>query len=142
MHASMSFRSSMVTSLARDMCRSFGTTAHPFDRKRIVFQKHATAIDGPGATPFPHGAFATIERAQQDLAALRLHDLDHGPRGFVPAAGLPVYLALFGRDTLTAAWQAALASSDVMLGVLPEIAKHQATKVNDWRDEQPGRMIR
>jgi glycogen debranching enzyme len=48
---------------------------------------------------------------------------------------------LFGRDTLTAAWQSAIISGDLMLGVLPEIMKRQGTRTNDWRDEEPGRML-
>jgi len=126
---------------SRYACRSFVATDHEFDRKRAVFGEQAARIAGPARPSLPHAAFAAINRARHDLATLRLHDMDHGSRGFVPAAGLPVYLALFGRDTLTAAWQAALISGDLLLGVLPEIAKRQGTRTNDWRDEQPGRML-
>ena len=66
-----------------------------------------------------------LEQAKRDLAALRLYDLDHGERAWTMAAGLPIYIALFGRDTLTAAWQAALASPDMMRGTLPELARWQ-----------------
>lgn len=52
-----------------------------------------------------------------------------------------MYVSLFGRDTLTAAWQAAMASRDMMPGTLAELARWQGTEVNDWRDEQPGRML-
>src|SRR5438105_266314 len=57
------------------------------------------------------------------------------------AAGLPVYVALFGRDSLTAAWQAALTSPNMLKGTLPELARWQGREVNDWRDEQPGKML-
>jgi hypothetical protein len=57
------------------------------------------------------------------------------------AAGLPVYVSLFGRDRLTAAWQAAMASREMMPGTLAELARWQGTEVNDWRDEQPGKML-
>ena len=57
------------------------------------------------------------------------------------AAGLPIYIALYGRDTLTASWEAALLGSDMMRGTLVELAKWQATEVNDWRDEEPGKML-
>jgi hypothetical protein len=51
------------------------------------------------------------------------------------------YLVLFGRDALTAAWQAAVISPDMMKGALPELARRQGREVNDWRDEQPGKML-
>ena len=57
------------------------------------------------------------------------------------AAGLPMYVALFGRDTLTAAWQAALAGPEMMRGTLAELQRWQGRETNDWRDEQPGRML-
>src|SRR5438045_1893483 len=57
------------------------------------------------------------------------------------AAGLPIYLALFGRDTLTASWQAGLLGPEMMRGTLPAIAALQGREENDWRDEQPGKMI-
>ena len=67
--------------------------------------------------------------------------MDHGDRAWVMAAGLPIYIALFGRDTLTAGWQAALASPQMMRGALCELPKWQGRVENDWRDEQPGRML-
>lgn len=57
------------------------------------------------------------------------------------AAGLPIYIALFGRDTLTASWQAAIASTSMMCGALYELPEWQGKVENDWRDEQPGRML-
>ncbi len=83
----------------------------------------------------------TVEQARQDLADLRLHDLDRGSDAWVPAAGSPIYLGLFGRDTLTAAWQASMLSRAMMRGTLPELAAWQGRVDNEWRDEEPGRMI-
>ena len=57
------------------------------------------------------------------------------------AAGVPIYVALFGRDTLTAAWQAALLGPEMMRGTLEVLARFQGRETNDWRDEQPGRML-
>ncbi|HWS53242.1 MAG TPA: amylo-alpha-1,6-glucosidase, partial [Pyrinomonadaceae bacterium] len=82
-----------------------------------------------------------LEQAKRDLVALRLHDLDAGPRAWTVAAGLPIYTALYGRDVLTAAWQASLASTDMMRGTLPVVASMQGRARDDWRDEQPGKML-
>ena len=83
---------------------------------------------------------ATLAQARYDLHALRLHDLDTG-HGWTMAAGLPLYPALFGRDTLTASWQAAMLGPEMMRGTLEVLARYQGTREDDWRDEQPGRML-
>jgi glycogen debranching enzyme len=48
---------------------------------------------------------------------------------------------LFGRDTLTAGWEAAMVTTDIMRGTLPVLAETQGKARDDWRDEQPGRML-
>lgn len=82
-----------------------------------------------------------LEQAKRDLVALRLYDLDQEDGGWVPAAGLPVYIAFFGRDTLTAAWQASLFTDKMMRGTLAQLAATQAKERDDWRDAQPGRFV-
>jgi glycogen debranching enzyme len=89
---------------------------------------------------------AALQRARRDLLALRLYDLDrplgeHEHRAWTPAAGLPIYLALFGRDALTASWQAAPLGPEMLAGTLPLLARFQGTEDVPWRDEQPGRML-
>jgi len=122
-------------------CRSFGGDAGVFDRRRRAFLQQATSVSVPSEKTLAPIVVGALEQGKRDLAALRLHDLDHGERAWTMAAGLPVYISLFGRDTLTAAWQAAMASSEMMVGTLAELARWQGTEVNDWRDEQPGRML-
>lgn len=84
---------------------------------------------------------STLTQARSDLAALRLFDLDHGPRAWTVAAGLPLYIALFGRDTLTAGWQAGVLGPEIMSGTLHSLAEVQGTIDDNWRDEQPGKML-
>ncbi len=56
-------------------------------------------------------------------------------------AGMPLYPALFGRDTLTAGWQAALLDRGASLGdSVARLARLQSDRVFDWRDEEPGRI--
>jgi glycogen debranching enzyme len=83
----------------------------------------------------------TLDRARADLEDLRLTDLDRGPRAWTMAAGVPIYAALFGRDTLTASWQAAMLTPDMMRGTLQALAALQGRDHNDWRDEAPGRFL-
>ncbi len=122
-------------------CYAFSPTNHQLDLSRHKFFQGATRFSTPEATDLSSVVVGALEQAKSDLAALRLHDLDYNECAWVPAAGIPIYVALFGRDTLTASWESALLSSDMMQGTLPVIAEFQGRTVDDWRDEQPGRML-
>ncbi|HYE15406.1 MAG TPA: glycogen debranching N-terminal domain-containing protein, partial [Pyrinomonadaceae bacterium] len=122
-------------------CRSFGGARNEYDRRRKIFLSEATSFTAPQSETLTHVVTGALEQAKRDLAALRLYDLDQGERAWTTAAGLPIFLALFGRDALTTAWQAALLGPDMMNGALPELARWQGKEVNDWRDEQPGKML-
>lgn len=122
-------------------CWSFAAERSDFDRLRGLYLGDATGFQSPTSQTLTPIVIGTLEQAKRDLAALRLYDLDQGERAWVPAAGLPIYVSLYGRDTLTASWQAALTGPEMMIGTLAELPRWQGTVVNDWRDEQPGRMI-
>jgi glycogen debranching enzyme len=56
-------------------------------------------------------------------------------------AGMPLYPALFGRDTLTAGWQAAFLDRGAALDAsLTRLGRLQSTRVDNWQDEEPGRI--
>lgn len=56
-------------------------------------------------------------------------------------AGMPLYPALFGRDTLTAGWQAAYLDRGASLDAsLTCLGRMQSDRANAWRDEEPGRI--
>jgi glycogen debranching enzyme len=122
-------------------CRSFTTGTGRYDSRRQAFLLDASTVSAPSTATLTPVVIGALEQAKRDLAALRLHDLDHGQRAWTMAAGLPVYVSLFGRDTLTASWQAAMVSPDLMRGTLAELARWQGRGVDDWRDEQPGKML-
>ncbi len=122
-------------------CHSFSETNAPYDRKQKAFLDASTSFVTPGKNTLSSVVSETLDRAKEDLAALRLYDLDTAEDAWTVAAGLPVYVALFGRDTLTVSWQSAILGPEMMRGTLPAIARSQGTKINDWRDEQPGRML-
>jgi glycogen debranching enzyme len=111
------------------------------DRLRERFLGESTRFTGPGDRTLTPVVLRALERGRRDLAAMRLYDLDQDGRSWLPAAGLPVYVALFGRDTLLTALEAALVSPALLRGGLYQMAHWQGTVVNDWRDEQPGRML-
>jgi glycogen debranching enzyme len=57
------------------------------------------------------------------------------------AAGVPWYVALFGRDSLVTSIEVAAFKPEVAAQTLRVLAPHQGTKVDDWRDEQPGKIL-
>jgi glycogen debranching enzyme len=77
----------------------------------------------------------------EDLASLRLplEGTDH--LRFVPAAGIPWFVALFGRDTLITAMQTSLLYPVFARGVLETLGELQATERDDDRDAEPGKIL-
>ncbi|HVN19860.1 MAG TPA: glycogen debranching N-terminal domain-containing protein [Dongiaceae bacterium] len=122
-------------------CRELSGGENDLERKRRIFLSESTHFETDTTPALSRLVENALFQAKQDLAALRLPDMDHDDRSWVMAAGLPIYIALFGRDTLTVGWQTALASIAIARGTLFELPKWQGKVVNDWRDEQPGRML-
>lgn len=86
------------------------------------------------------GFSRAFSQALDDMSALRLPigGTDHVK--FVPAAGLPWFAALFGRDSLVISLQAAIVHPEFALGALRVLAKWQATERDDYRDAEPGKI--
>jgi glycogen debranching enzyme len=80
------------------------------------------------------------ERAIEDFAALRLHEQDSSFDRWMPAAGLPWFMALFGRDSLIASLQAMVAQPAVAAGTLENLARWQADEDDPGRDAEPGKI--
>jgi glycogen debranching enzyme len=78
------------------------------------------------------------QSAVTDLAELPLGE---PPGPAAPIAGLPAYQQIFGRDTLTASWQALLAGPTMLRDSLYLNAAHVGERVDDWHDEQPGKLL-
>ena len=89
----------------------------------------------------PSSFASIVERAADDLSALRNWEYDVEPDGWIPNAGVPTYTGLFGRDTLTAGWQAALMGPEMLRGALANLAATQATFDSAWHDAEPGKMV-
>ncbi len=82
-----------------------------------------------------------VDQAMDDLGSFAL--LEGEPEGWLaPAAGVPLYPALFGRDSLTSTWQAAvLDRGDLLEATLTRLARLQGTMIVPERDEEPGRIV-
>ena len=75
------------------------------------------------------------------MAALRLpiEGTDH--LEFVPAAGVPWFLALFGRDSLIVSLQNAMVHPGFARGALEVLSRYQAKRRDDYRDAEPGKIM-
>jgi glycogen debranching enzyme len=82
-----------------------------------------------------------VGQAMDDLASFAL--LESEPEGWLaPAAGMPLYPALFGRDSLTSTWQSAvLDRGELLSATLARLSALQGAAVAPERDEEPGRII-
>ena len=75
-----------------------------------------------------------------DLAALRFYS-EIIPGASLPAAGLPWFMTLFGRDSLITSYQALPFAPELAQTTLRVLAARQGKKVDDFRDEEPGRIL-
>lgn len=76
-----------------------------------------------------------------DMAALRLPLKGTDRMVFVPAAGLPWFVALFGRDTLIVSLQTMIVYPEFAAGALEVLGQYQATERDDYRDAEPGKIL-
>lgn len=91
-------------------------------------------VRGAGAAP------RVIERAIEDLRSFPL--LEGEPDEWLALqAGVPLYPALFGRDALTAGWQASFLDRGASLDAgLVRLGNLQSRRTRDFTDEEPGRI--
>jgi len=83
---------------------------------------------------------ATYRRSLVDLAALRFFPITL-PGQALPAAGLPWFMTLFGRDSMIVSYQALPFTSELAKATLRALAEQQGTRVDDFRDEEPGKIM-
>jgi glycogen debranching enzyme len=82
----------------------------------------------------------TYHRSLVDLAALRFSPQIAGGRS-LPAAGLPWFMAMFGRDSILTSLQALPFEPELAATTLRALGDWQGVGVDDFRDEDPGRIL-
>jgi glycogen debranching enzyme len=121
--------------------RPDGVDASARGRQRAGWHRTRPALEGPDAIRLP------FERAADDLADLRNVELERELLGstdgsrWVLNAGMPMFTGLFGRDAITAGWQAAMLGPRALRGALDAVAATAATENDPWRDAEPGKLI-
>jgi len=78
-----------------------------------------------------------LRRSAGDLRAL----LTPCAAGEVPAAGIPWFVAPFGRDSCITALESLMLTPRFAVGALRALAAYQGTEVNPARDEEPGKIL-
>lgn len=78
-----------------------------------------------------------IDRCDRDLALLQTSF----PDGSIPAAGIPWYVAPFGRDSLIVALQTMHVYPQRAAATLRVLAALQGAKLDPYREEEPGKIL-
>ncbi len=79
-------------------------------------------------------------RSVSDLAALRMRGANSG-LARLPAAGMPWFMTVFGRDTLITSLQTLLFGPELARGALEVLAELQATDDDPTIDAEPGKIV-
>jgi glycogen debranching enzyme len=82
----------------------------------------------------------TIEAASEDLAAVRLYLPELPDDIWFPAAGVPWFLTIFGRDSEITALQTMMHYPGFARATLEVLARLQGRTLDEWRLEEPGKI--
>ncbi|HUD61565.1 MAG TPA: glycogen debranching N-terminal domain-containing protein [Acetobacteraceae bacterium] len=85
--------------------------------------------------------YRCYRQAIEDMSALRLPIAGTDHMVFVPAAGLPWFMAPFGRDSLIVSLQNILIYPEFARGALDVLGRWQAKERDDYRDAEPGKIM-
>jgi glycogen debranching enzyme len=83
---------------------------------------------------------ATYHRSLVDLAALRFSPPVAGGKS-LPAAGLPWFMTMFGRDSIFTSLQSLPFTPELAATTLRVLGDWQGSRLDDFRDEDPGRIL-
>jgi glycogen debranching enzyme len=117
--------------------------------RRRPRRRLATATRGSKRSGVDWGASCTVIQSDNPLfdgliatSARDLHALiTPAPGGQIVAAGIPWYVAPFGRDALVTAGEAIMLTPELSLDALRVLAGLQATEDDSWRDAEPGKIL-
>jgi glycogen debranching enzyme len=120
--------------------RRAGDVARLRPRPSMERSLHRWLADAPRVESDSDSLRATYRRSLVDLAALRFSPPIAGGRS-LPAAGLPWFMTMFGRDSIFTSLQALPFTPELAATTLRMLGLWQGTRVDDFRDEDPGRIL-
>jgi len=121
-------------------------TADEFEPHRAAERQRAeeSLAQWNASTPQLHSGWhdldLTWERSVADIAALRMRVAGYD-YGWIPAAGTPWFMTVFGRDTLITCLQTMLFGPELSRGALRVLAALQSETDDAERDAEPGKII-
>jgi glycogen debranching enzyme len=83
----------------------------------------------------------SVDRSVADLASLRLQAPDAAAGGRLPAAGMPWFMTVFGRDTAITCLQTMLLGPDLATAALESLAGLQSVVDDPAIDAEPGKIV-
>ena len=87
-----------------------------------------------------HSVKRAWDQAQLDMQALQLEDPAFEKGVFIPSAGVPWFVTLFGRDSLVVSMQGISGYPELASGALRRLSELQATADDPERDMEPGKI--
>ncbi|MGK5742397.1 amylo-alpha-1,6-glucosidase [Micromonospora sp. URMC 103] len=117
-----------------------GVRAHGTERLALQHDLERWIDDAPKLNSQHENLAATYRRSLVDLAALRFSPLSLGG-ATLPAAGLPWFMTMFGRDSILTCLQTLPFTPALSKTTLRILASLQGTRFDDFRDEDPGRIL-
>ncbi len=116
-------------------CENRHSEERALDRLQQEWLERATRV-----TSINEDVYRFYRQSVEDMGALRLHEEDLAPDIWLPAAGVPWFVAVFGRDSLIASLQNMTVEPTFALGALQRLSELQASDMDDWRDAEPGKI--
>ncbi|MCN0179677.1 glycogen debranching N-terminal domain-containing protein [Salinispora arenicola] len=117
-----------------------GLRAHSAERLALQQDLEAWIANAPTVNSEREDLTATYGRCLVDLAALRFVPLSLGGAA-LPAAGLPWFMTMFGRDSILTCLQVLPFAPEMSRTTLQILATLQGTRFDDFREEDPGRIL-
>jgi glycogen debranching enzyme len=141
-HGSWSTEIDVVTGVGdmRQSTRPKYRGRRPEPRPNMEQSLERWLADAPSLDTDNEGLKQTFRRSLVDLAALRFSPFIAGGRS-LPAAGLPWFMTMFGRDSIFTSLQALPFVPELAATTLRVLGDWQGSRTDDFRDEDPGRIL-
>lgn len=123
---------------------ALGTAFGAYRRKGVgkLLLKHRRPAAGPleDVPRLETDHVGLIQAYAQSIPDLRALEMTHQDGHYSLAAGLPWFMALFGRDSIISALQTKILGPNLMTGTLKTLARLQARDRDDASDAEPGKI--